>query len=330
MLLQLTEGGSYGQGGDRIFQYSSYIVHVFLKDGMFWLPSGRNCDILLVGGGGSGGSSNNDNDTGEGGGGAGAALWRTGYNPGSGYFTIKVGRGGRSAPQGGFDSNGHFHNSQNGEHTEAFGVQAMGGGCGGGSDNQKRAQEGGCGGGAGARNGNGGWNDGRPSVQGSFSGWTSYTGAGGSSANGNYSGGGGGGIGGNGGNQSGGTNDSNSQGGTGGAGRDFGSYFGRTVGHYGWFGGGGGGGTYRHGTDSTYNAPPNGGSSNYGGGGYGVSARESGQNRNAFNVNLIHGMNGTGGGGGGSVENASPQDDPWHGACHGRGGDGTVIIRYAI
>lgn len=329
-LIELNASGNIGEGGDRIFQFGDYMVHVFLKDGMFYLPSTKSCDVLLVGGGGSGGASNNDNDCGSGGGGAGGALWREDYSISSGYYTIKVGRGGRSAPQGAFNSNGHFYTTQNGEHTEAFSVQAMGGGCGGGSDNHKRAQEGGCGGGAGSRNSNSGWNTGRGSAQGTFSGWTAYTGSGGNGADLNCSGAGGGGIGGNGSDQSGGSNSSSSQGGAGGAGRDFGSYFGRTVGHNGWFGGGGGGGTYRHGTDTSYNAPPNNGASNFGGGGYGVSARESSQNRNSFNVNLIHGMNGTGGGGGGGVENAYPQDDPWHGACHGRGGDGVVIIRYAL
>ena len=151
--------------------------------------------------------------------------------------------------------------------------------------------------------------------------------SGGNSANGNYSGGGGGGIGGAGGNQSGGTNDSNSQAGSGGAGLDFSAYFGVTVGHFGWFGGGGGGGTYRHSTNTMYQAPANAGG--YGGGGNGVSAREGSQaDPNVYAANRINGMNGTGGGGGGAVEDHENQEVG--GAQHGRGGSGAVVIRYQL
>ena len=325
-LISLSESGNIGNGG-RMFQYGNYIVHEFRSDGMLWLPSNKTIDVLLVGGGGSGGPSVGDNDTGEGGGGAGGALWRTGYSISGGYYQIIIGQGGRRSHVGHGDTNGSRHISNNGGHTCAFGVAAWGGGCGGASDNHQQAQEGGCGGGGGARNGNG-WNNGRGQRAQDHSGWSRYGGNGGNSAQGNYSGGGGGGIGGNGGNQSGGTNASNSQAGSGGAGRDFGSFFGRTVGHYGWFGGGGGGGTYRHGTNTTYQAPPNGSSSNYGGGGFGVSARESSQNGDAYAATRIDGMNGTGGGGGGGVEDASSIGN--RGSCHGKGGDGAVVLRYAI
>ena len=207
-----------------------------------------------------------------GGGGAGGCCFHTSYSltSGTGNYRIIVGNGGKGRYKTNNDGTLSKAGTNSGDDTKAFGVVAKGGGQGGLSDNYLRALDGGCGGGAGARNGNGGWNDGRPSVQESYSGWTVYGNSGGSSGGGNRSGGGGGGIGGAGGSDNNQANGSGSQGGSGGAGRDFSSYFGTRVGDRGWFGGGGGGGTYRHGTDSVYQAPGNGGGSNYGGGGYGV------------------------------------------------------------
>ena len=334
LIIPKVQTGSIGNGGRMfIFTDSSgvdWIVHEFKMGGTFWAPSsGLTADVLLVGGGGSGGASHGNNDTGEGGGGAGGALWRQGFTIASGGHEIRIGRGGAGATKGVQDSTNHKTVMHNGGDTSAFDVIARGGGHGGASDNYNNAAEGGCGGGAGAHNSNSGWSTGRSSNQDSYTGWTKYTGSGGNSANGNYSGGGGGGIGGNGGNQSGGTNDSGSQAGSGGAGRDFSSYFGMTVGHFGWFGGGGGGGTYRHGTNTMYQAPPNNGTSNYGGGGFGGSAREGSQtDPNVFATDKIDGIDGTGGGGGGAVEDHENNDVG--GARSGCGGSGAIIIRYRL
>jgi len=334
LVIPKVETGSIGNGGRMfIFTDSSgvdWIVHEFKLGGTFWAPSGGlTADVLLVGGGGSGGASYGNNDTGKGGGGAGAALWRQSFTIASGGHEIRIGRGGAGATKGVNDSNNHRAVMHNGGDTSAFDVIARGGGHGGASDNYNNAAEGGCGGGAGARNSNSGWSTGRSSNQDSYSDWTKYTGSGGNSANGNYSGGGGGGIGGNGGNHSGSENSSGSQAGSGGAGRDFSSYFGMTVGHFGWFGGGGGGGTYRRDTNTMYQAPPNNGTSNYGGGGFGGSAREGSQtDPNVFATDKMDGIDGTGGGGGGAVEDHENTDVG--GGRSGCGGSGAIIIRYRL
>ena len=326
--------GSLAQGG-RMFVYTdssniNWVVHEFRSSGMFWVPTGgKTCDVLIVGGGGSGGVSYGDQDTGKGGGGAGAALWRQSYSVSAGNYEIVVGQGGTGSTVGPTSSIGIRTASNNGGESRAFGAIAHGGGFGGASDNNNRAAQGGCGGGGGARNTNSGWNDGRPSSQPSVTGWTSYTGSGGGSANGNYSGGGGGGIGGNGSNHNGVLAGSTAEGGAGGAGRDFSSYFGPTVGHFGWFGGGGGGGTYRTGTNTMYQAPPNGGVNNYGGGGFGSSSREGSQTNPNVNANdSIHGIDGTGGGGGGSAEDH--ENIEVGGQRSGSGGCGCVVIRYQL
>lgn len=322
----------YGQGG-RIFMFVDsnsvkWIVHEFREDGIFWLPSEKSCDIFMIGGGGAGGPSYGNQDTGKGGGGAGGALWRQGYTISNGDYDIIVGKGGNGATAGYWTADTvDKTSSNNGEDTYAFSVIARGGGHGGGSDERAPRQEGGCGGGGGARNNND-WINGASSNQPTFTDWTSYGNSGGNSqGDANYSGGGGGGIGGNGGNDSGAASSSTSQGGLGGAGLDFSSYFGTTVGHFGWFGGGGGGGTYRMSTNTMYQASPN--NNGYGGGGFGVSAREGSETEpNVFAADRIHGMNGTGGGGGGSSENH--ENYYAGGAQNGRGGSGVVLIRYQI
>jgi hypothetical protein len=321
--------------GGRMFVYvdtngTKWAVHEFRDDGMLYLPSSKICDILIVGGGGSGGPDYGNQDTGHGGGGAGAALWRQAHTLTSGGYDIKVGIGGARASHGSTDSNDQYMMSQNGGDSWAFGVIARGGGHGGGSDNQCKPQTGGCGGGGGTRNPESSWNNGQGSRQESYSGWTAYTSSGGNGADGNASGGGGGGIGGNGGNQNGNIGNSVAQAGAGGAGRDFSSYFGTSVGHFGWFGGGGGGGTYRTGTNTMYNAPPNGGAGNYGGGGFGNSAREGSETSpNVFSYYKVDGMNGTGGGGGGAVEDHDERLAN-AGSSHGAGGSGAVVVRYAL
>ena len=333
LIIPKVQSGSIGNGGRMfIFTDSSgvdYIVHEFKMGGTFWAPdNGLTADVFMIGGGGSGGAATGNNDTGKGGGGAGGALFRQGFTIASGGHEIRIGRGGAGQTKG-VAAATQKATMHNGGDTSAFDVIARGGGMGGASDNNNRAAEGGCGGGGGARNSNSGWNDGRGSTQGSYTGWTSYSGTGGNSAASNTSGGGGGGIGGNGGNQSGSSNSSTSQAGSGGAGRDFSSYFGVTVGHFGFFGGGGGGGTYRSGTNDMYQAPPNNGSSNYGGGGFGASSREGSQTSpNVFATDKMDGIDGTGGGGGGAAEDHENVEPG--GARSGCGGSGAIIIRYRL
>ena len=334
----LSAGLNHPQGGQMQYEFysggTSYMVNVFTQSGTLYVPVSKTAVILLVGGGGSGGAAYGDNDTGKGGGGAGGCCLHTSYSltSGTSLYRIIVGNGGKGRYKTNNDGTLAKAGTNSGDDTKAFGVIAKGGGQGGQSDNYLRSLDGGCGGGAGARNSNSGWNNGAGSTQSSYSGWSTYGYSGGNSAQGNYSGAGGGGIGGNGSDRSGGSNDSNSQGGAGGAGRDFSSYFGTRVGDRGWFGGGGGGGTYRHGTDTVYQAPGNGGSSNYGGGGYGAGARESSQNSGAFSIDQINAMDGTGGGGGGASEcrSGNRQDNRESGAVNGSGGSGIVIVRTPI
>ena len=71
------------------------------------------------------------------------------------------------------------------------------------------------------------------------------------------------------------------------------------------------------------------GSSNYGGGGFGASAREGGQtNPNVFATDKMDGIDGTGGGGGGATED-NENVEPG-GARSGCGGSGALINRYKI
>ena len=333
LIIPKVQTGSIGNGG-RMFIFTdsssvSWIVHEFKMGGTFWAPdNGLTADVFMIGGGGSGGAATGNNDTGKGGGGAGGALFRQGFTIASGGHEIRIGRGGAGQTKG-VAAATQKATMHNGGDTSAFDVIARGGGMGGASDNNNRAAEGGCGGGGGARNSNTSYNNGRGSTQGSYTGWTSYGGTGGNAAGSNTSGGGGGGIGGNGGNQSGSSNSSTSQAGSGGAGRDFSSYFGVTVGHFGFFGGGGGGGTYRHGTNDMYQAPPNNGSSNYGGGGFGASSREGSQTSpNVFATDKMDGIDGTGGGGGGAAEDHENVEPG--GARSGCGGSGAIIIRYRL
>ena len=334
----LSAGLNLPQGGTMQYEFysggTSYWVNVFYTSGTLYVPVQKTgCVIFMIGGGATGAMGYGDQDTGKGGGGAGGALLHTNYTLSTGNHQIRVGEGGRAIKRGWNRTSNQQEFSQGGSNTHAFGVTAHGGGSGGGSDNNKRPHSGGCGGGGGARNSNSGWNDGAGSTQPSYSGWNNYGfGGGNSGGNGNFSGGGGGGIGGSGGNQNGSQNSTGSTGVTGGNGRDMSGYFGSRVGDRGWFGGGGGGGTYRHGTNAVYQAPPNGGSSNFGGGGYGVGSRESSQNANAFAVEQIDAMNGTGGGGGGSSEHHKDTETAYRivPSAAGHGGDGCVIVRCTI
>ena len=227
----LSAGLNLPVGGQQQYEFysggTSYWVNIFTTSGTLYVPQAKTgAVILLVGGGGSGGGAYGNNDTGKGGGGAGGAVIHTNYSLNAGNYPIVVGIGGRGRYKVRDSGDDAAMATNCGSDSYAFSVIARGGGQGGASDNHIRGCSGGCGGGGGARNGNGGWNDGRPSVQESYSGWTSYGNSGGGSGSGNRSGGGGGGIGGAGSSDNNQANGSGSQGGAGGAGRDFSSYFG--------------------------------------------------------------------------------------------------------
>ena len=334
----LSAGLNLPQGGDMQYEFysggTSYWVNVFYTGGTLIVPVQKTgCVIWMIGGGGSGAGGQGDQDTGKGGGGAGGGLLHTNYTlTANATYPIFIGNGGIAHKRGWNNGDSQRYGTDSGCDTRAFGVVAVGGGAGGGSDNNRRSHDGGCGGGGGARNSNSGWNNGGVSTQLSYSGFTRYGNSGGSSQNYNGSGGGGGGCGGVGGNQNGSANSTGSTGGNGGAGVNMSSYFGTRVGHNGWFGGGGGGGTYRHGTNSQYQAPPNNGGSNFGGGGYGTFNRESNQNQNIYAAQNVDAMNGTGGGGGGSSEYHRDYrvSDRINGSTAGNGGSGCVIVRCTI
>ena len=254
------------------------------------------CDILIVGGGGGGGYDR------AAGGGAGGLLLYTNILVNTGSYTIKVGKGGVGATAYGSrpnDTGNGFSSSIEG----LSGATALGGGRGGTSGNETGdfPKSGGSGGG-GAGN----------------YGWTTNTGALGTSGQG-YKGGdmtvtsgsfntaGGGGAGGNGGNGLTGVNPANS--GNGGIGRDMSSYFGTSFGQSGWFAGGGGGSIDYGSTGSAAVSTTSRGGQG-GGGNAGLSRGQNGSN----------GLSGTGGGGGGGAN--VPQ------GSGGSGGSGIVIIRY--
>jgi len=103
-------------------------------------------------------------------------------------------------------------------------------------------------------------------------------------------------------------------GGNGGRGKNFISYFGTNVGHYGFFAGGGGGNTYINAGNRGYG---NGGLGLYGGGG-------SGGFDGTLEYSADNGLINTGGGGGGGKYDGTTSGSE----SGGKGGSGYVIIRY--
>jgi len=318
VITEIATGGTitnYSSGGNN------YKIHAFLSGtGDFVLNTSKALDVLIVAGGGGGGRAYGDNDTGKGGGGAGQALFRTGYSPGVGTYSIVVGAGGPGYTNG---NNTTPPAPSSAGNSSGFGVTSNGGGYGGASDNHYGPQVGGSGGGAGARNGNA-FDNGVGSNKTSPAGWTSYGNSGGNSASGNFGGGGGGGAGGSGQNYQGSTNAS--RGGDGGIGIDLSSTFGTGYGSPGgWFAGGGGGGSYYHTSNPGQSNVITGGY--FGGGGRGALTQEHSYG-NAFNVDNQDGVANTGGGGGGAGEDAALI--PNGGSRSGAGGSGIVLIRYQI
>jgi hypothetical protein len=262
------------------------------------------CDILIVGGGGGGGYFG-------GGGGAGGILFATNITITSGTYTIKVGKGGTGVSTASQNGTNGIDSSITINTIEYI---AKGGGGGGTRDYNWR----GINGNNGASGGGGsGTNDasfpglGGASNKNNYPNFQSFGNSGGKGrpnidgVNPIFSSGGGGGAGSNGGDYS-----NSTGGGNGGSGLNFGSIFGTSVGHNGWFGGGGGGNTYQ-----------NAGNPGYGNGGNGLSGGGgSGGYDGTTDISAINGLPHTGGGGGGGK---------WDGAGSkgGDGGSGIVIIR---
>lgn len=327
----LTAATPKATGGTYIIEQNGYRYHIFTTSDFFTVNTAVTADVLIVAGGGAGGNGYGDQDTGKGGGGAGGVAFRALYPVAAGSYPIVVGAGGAGRTP---TANGAPPAPSNGANSSAFGITANGGGYGGGSDSYYAGPgAGGSGGGGGSRNGTTAYNQGAAATQPSYSGWTTYGNAGGSSqGNANYGGGGGGGAGGVG--AQGGGSDQSSWGGQGGQGINFSSYFPPTVFNpgsnmggldVGWYGGGGGGGSY---SVASCRSPAMGG---WGGGGHGNTCRESNNGTISFNV-LINGVPNTGGGGGGAAEDGQSAGGfaPMTASRSGNGGSGVVLIRFAL
>jgi hypothetical protein len=299
---------------DRCISFS-YINNSFNLTGqtLYTFTPTQNliCDILIVGGGGGGGYFG-------GGGGGGGVLLGTNFKLNAGStVSIKVGKGGagNASQNGGVNGENGFDSSITVNSIEYI---AKGGGGGGSRNSASNGVVGNAGGsGGGGSHSNGAQVIGGASNKNNYTNFQSFGNNGGKGRNGTvgaeptHSSGGGGGAG------SAGSDASNTiGGGNGGTGKDFIKYFGKYVGHNGYFAGGGGGNTYFGAGNRGYG---NGGLGLYGGGG------DAGYD-GTFEYSGEEGMSNTGGGGGGGR---------WDGTSGGNlrggnGGTGFVIIRYRI
>ena len=267
------------------------------------------CDILVVGGGGGGGRFG-------GGGGGGGVLFSANLKINAGSSVIvKVGDGGAGAAV--FDNGINGANGYNstiiinsieyiavgggggGTKTTGYGLAGNAGGSGGGGSHANAIPRG----------------TGGISNKNNYVNFQSFGNSGGIGRLGitgsepTYSSGGGGGAG------SKGSDFTNTTGGgNGGQGKDFISYFGTNVGHYGYFAGGGGGNTYINAGNRGYG---NGGLGFYGGGG-------NGGFDGTLEYSADNGLINTGGGGGGGKFDGTTSGSE----SGGKGGSGYVIIRY--
>ena len=271
------------------------------------------CDILIVGGGGGGGRFG-------GGGGGGGVLLGVNLKLNAGNLvSIKVGNGGTGSTAVNTGVNGidGYNSSITINSIEYI---AKGGGGGGSRNaapyNGKNGNTGGSGGGgstgeAATSLGIGGVSN--KNIYANFQSFGNNGGKGKTDTSGTpgYASGGGGGAGSNGSDFT-----LTNGGGNGGLGKEFIAFFGRSVGHNGYFAGGGGGNTYYNAGNRGYG---NGGLGLYGGGGNG-----------AFDGNIAYfadnGIANTGGGGGGGNHNTYTN----YSSSGGNGGSGFVIIRYRI
>jgi hypothetical protein len=281
--------------------YTGQTLYTFTPTEDLW------CDILIVGGGGGGGCFG-------GGGGGGGVLLATNLKLSAGIgITVKVGDGGTGAttPNSGINGLDGYNSSIIINSIEYI---AIGGGGGGSRNNNpyggRNGNNGGSGGGGSTGDGTRGFAG--ISNKNNYANFQSFGNNGGDGSFGGspfWASGGGGGAG------SIGANFSNTTGGgNGGRGKEFISYFGTNVGHYGFFAGGGGGGTYINAGNRGYG---NGGLGLYGGGG---NAGYDGTLEYSADNGLIN----TGGGGGGGKYDGTTSGS----LSGGKGGSGFVIIRY--
>ena len=317
-------------GGDVAYvDENLYAVHTFTNGGFFTVTEGGLVDVLIVGGGGGGGAS----QQGGGGGGGGGFTYRQGVELAPGSYSVVVGAGGAGGYTNGVSTT--YVHAQNGGMSSVFGIEVPGGGA-GGCDTIIRSQQvkatdlirtggwaGGSGGGGAARY--------IQKVQESITGGVAVVGFGydggcstnGATMYGNYGqgnihcwAGGGGGAGSRGGNgvvvqETGGAEGTTGIAGAGGAGLMC-SISGAEV----YYGGGGGGG------QSCYQYASVAGTAGVGGIGGGGAGSGNFSNTKVYpGLDGADGLGGGGGGGGGFGALVAPG---------GRGGDGVVIIRYAV
>lgn len=123
---------------------NGFKYHTFTSSGTLNVTSGGKITVMMVGGGGGGGST-----AAGGGGGAGAYVYKTNYSITAQNYSIVIGDGGAGAAETNagspYGSDGVVRFASNGGNTTAFGLTALGGGC-GGSNNAGTA--GGSGGGS--------------------------------------------------------------------------------------------------------------------------------------------------------------------------------------
>ncbi len=284
-------GGTAKATGGIVTFTPSKTIHTFTEPGTWTAGSVSTIDILAIGGGGAGGAMN------AGGGGAGAVHYKTNHPvPGSGPFTITIGRGGRGSRAGTFPSPGPYIRGGFGVSTTTDGlyVTAAGGGGAGSNAPLRDGLNGGSGGGASdsGTGGTGSGDSGHPTaadVESPPNGWGNN---GANSSNGSSGGGGGGGG------TVGGTPPGGNNGGAGGNGITY-----TISGSSKDYAGGGGGGSRPGGSQ---------GAGGPGGGGAGSITAARGSD----------GATGTGSGGGGGCF------DPPAITGGGNGGSGIVIISY--
>ena len=310
---------------------SGYTVHTFTSPGTFAVSSGSaasgQVEVFVVGGGGSGGGGRHSA-----GGGAGALQFSNTQTLAPGSYTVTVGSGGATGPDGGASNNGA---------NSVFGsITAAGGGGGGAHPSHDAGKPGGSGGGeahsyqgVGVGSGDPGGSGGAASPA---NGWGNDGGDISSQSPGRAGSGGGGGAGAVGGNGNGPDNGTGT-GGTGGVGLQY-----STDGSSYYYAAGGGGSANPSSCDYTAYGGPGGTGGGGGGaacgarssgsqsaGNGGGSARNSGQNGSANNSspqNVANGGNAgtnTGSGGGGAAGWAG-----WGNGTGGAGGPGIVIVAY--
>jgi hypothetical protein len=273
------------------------------------------CDILIVGGGGGGGK-------GGGGGGGGGVLFAANLKLISGLpVIVKVGKGGTGATT---NDNGVNGTNGNDSSITINSIEYIAKGGGGGGTRGVNAV--GTSGNAGGSGGGGSHANSVPQGMGGASNKNNYANfqsfgnngglgkLGTSAPEPSHASGGGGGAGSAGSNATG--SGTGKGGGDGGFGKEFIAYFGRSIGHNGYFAGGGGGNTYSNAGIRGYG---NGGLELYGGGG-----------NAGFDGTMAYfadnGMANTGGGGGGAFFSTYS----YNSNSGGNGGSGFVIIRYRI